>query len=148
MINEAGLDLIKSFEQCRLKAYKPTPDDVWTCGWGSTKGVTEDTEWTQEEADARLLEDLQDSENCVCLATAGTVISDNQYAALVSLVFNIGCGNFKTSTVLRRFLDGDDSGAADAFGMWVKQKDRKTGGMKTLPGLVRRRAAEEALFRS
>lgn len=140
MINEAGLELIKSFEQCRLKAYKPTPDDVWTCGWGSTKGVTEDTEWTQEQADARLLEDLQDAENCVCLATAGTSITDNQYAALVSFVFNCGCRAFKSSTLLVHFLDGREDLAAKEFDRWVKQ------GHKTLAGLVKRRRSERELF--
>ena len=56
-MNDAGIALIKHFEGCRLKSYR-CPAGVWTCGWGTTDGVTEDTEWTQEEADLRLAEDL------------------------------------------------------------------------------------------
>ena len=141
-IGERGLSLIKEFEGLRLVAYLPTPEDVPTIGYGHTKGVRMGTECTPEQAELWLLEDLRDAESCVNKRITGITITQNQYDALVSLCFNIGCRNFGGSTVLRKLLDGDDEESAQAFRMWVKQ------GHKTLTGLVRRRAAEEALFRS
>lgn len=142
VINDAGLQIIKDCEQLRLVAYLPTPDDVWTIGYGHTNGVKEGDTCTEEQAEAWLKEDVHGAENCVALATAGTAITENQFSALVSFVFNCGCRAFKTSTLLQHFLDGDDERAAAEFGKWVLQ------GKKKLGGLVKRRALEEALFRS
>ena len=141
-VGEKGLALIKSFEKCRLVAYKPTPDDVWTIGWGSTHNVAPGMQITQEDADARLTQDLSDAETCINKRIAGISITQNQYDALVSLVFNIGCRNFNDSTLLKLLLDGDDDGAANQFIRWNKQ------GHKILGGLTRRRLAETQLFRS
>lgn len=147
-IGERGISLIKSFEKLRLTAYKPTPNDVWTVGYGSTKDVEPGMTITEEEADERLLLDLHDAETCVRKRCTGINITQGQYDAMVSLVFNIGCGNFSGSTVLRKLLDGDDDGACEAFLMWIKQKNKKTGALETLAGLTRRRLEEQALFRS
>ena len=138
-VNAAGLELIKSFEQCRLRAYKPTPDDVWTCGWGSTQGVTEDTVWTQEEADAALERDLEEAEACVTRAVTA-FLHENENAALVSLCFNIGCKAFTDSTLVRLLNEGDFDAAQAQFKRWNKQAG------KELAGLTRRRSAEETLF--
>ncbi len=73
-IGSAGLYLIKSFEQCRLKAFKPTPNDVWTIGWGHTNGVKEGDTCTQEEADSLLTLDLGWVEDCVNDVTEGPAI--------------------------------------------------------------------------
>jgi lysozyme len=138
-LGDSGAELIKSFEQCRLRAYKPTADDVWTCGWGSTKGVTADTVWTQEEADARFLEDIAWVEECVnrCVTVA---LSQGEFDALASLVFNIGCGAFGKSTLVKLLNGGDFDAAAKEFRRWDKQ------GGNVLAGLTRRRAAEAKLF--
>jgi len=136
-----GIALIKSYEQCRLRAYLPTPDDVWTCGWGSTKGVTQDTVWTQEEADARFLEDAVEAEACVN-GSVTVPLTQNEFDALVSLVFNIGCGAFRGSTLLRLLNQSDYDGAAGQFKRWNKQAG------KELAGLTSRRAKEAALFES
>ncbi len=138
-LGEAGRKLIQSFEQCRLKAYKPTPDDVWTCGWGSTQGVTEDTVWTQEEADEAFLKDMEWVEKCVNESVRGS-LTQNEYDALCSLVFNIGCKAFKSSTLLGMINAGNFESAALQFRRWNKQAG------KELAGLTRRRAAEERLF--
>lgn len=142
MINDAGLQIIKDFEKLVLEAYLPTPDDVPTIGYGHTKGVKLGDTCTEEQADQWLREDVHNAENCVSLAIAGTDFTDNQFSAMVSLVFNIGCRAFRDSTLLKLFLDGYDERAAVEFRKWVLQ------GHKKLDGLVKRRAAEEALFRS
>lgn len=140
-INQAGLDLIKSFETLRLTAFKPTENDVWTIGWGHTQGVHEGDICTQDQADAWLLSDLAWAETAVeTHATIG--LSDNQFSALVSLVYNIGEPNFDSSTLLRDLNAADVVDAARQFLVWDKQRG------VDLPGLDRRRKAEEALFNS
>ncbi len=141
-ISERGLTLIKSFEGLRLQAYMPTPDDVPTIGYGSTRGVVMGMEITKEEAHARLLTDLAEAEACVNRRCAGITITQGQYDALCSFVFNLGCRNFSDSTLLKRLLDGDDDGASKEFLKWNRQ------GNRVLAGLTRRRFEESELFRS
>lgn len=138
-INAAGVSLIKSFEHCRLKAFLPTPNDVPTIGWGRTKGVRLGDTCTQEEADAWLLDDLEEAEECVN-RNVEVVLTDNEYSALVSLVYNIGCGAFKGSTLLKLVNESHFDAASLQFRRWDKQKGR------VLAGLTRRRLAEERLF--
>lgn len=138
-IGQAGIDLIKSFEQCRLHAYLPTPDDVWTCGWGSTQGVTKDTVWTQEEANAHFLEDIAWVEKCINGAIT-VPLTQNEFDACCSLCFNIGCNAFKGSTLARKLNASDFNGAEAEFKRWNKQAG------KELAGLTRRRAQEAVLF--
>lgn len=135
-------ELVKSFEQCRLKAYKPTPNDIWTCGWGATEGVTKDTVWTQEHADSRFATDLAHFGARVSVELGGAPTTQSQYDAMTSLSYNIGIGAFEKSTVLRKHKAGDYAGAAAAFGMWDKQSGT------VLRGLARRRAAEAAMYRT
>lgn len=134
-------DFIKGFETCRLTAYMPTPKDRPTIGWGSTgpdiqMGMT----WTQAQADERFARDLARFGADVLAAIGGSRTTQDQYDAMVSLAYNIGEANFQASTVLRDHKSGDLSGAAKAFGMWVKQAGQ------TLNGLVRRRAAEAHMY--
>jgi lysozyme len=141
----AGIALIKRFEGCRLEAYL-CPADVPTIGYGSTFGVRMGDRITQEEAERRLRDDLVKFECAVEDALSVPVgspapkVTQNQFDAMVSLCYNIGPGNFRTSSVIRRFVRGDIAGAADAFLMW-----NKAGG-QILPGLVKRRKAEVELF--
>ena len=141
-IGEAGIAIIRDYEKLRLVAYKPTPDDVWTCGWGSTKGVTKDTVWTEEEAEAHFREDVADVERCLNRRLQGVEITQNQYDAIGSWCFNVGCDAFNNSTLLVHFLDGEDDLAAKELRRWNKQ------GGKVLNGLTARRARVEELFRS
>ncbi len=138
-LGDAGADLIKSFESCRLKAYLPTPDDVWTIGYGHTEGVKEGDTCTQEEADAWFLEDVEWAEDCVNRAVTSQ-LTQNEFDALVSLCFNIGCGAFGKSTLVKLLNAGDYDAAAHEFGRWNKQRGT------VLAGLTRRRTAEEQLF--
>lgn len=139
--------LIKSFETCarkipdgRFHAYMPTPNDVWTCGWGTTRGVTANTIWSQDECDRHFRDDLKTFGIGVMAALTDAPTTQNQFDACVSLAYNIGLRNFANSSVLRKHKAGDYDGAADAFRMWVKQAG------VTLNGLVRRRLAERKLY--
>ena len=73
-------------------------------------------------------------------------LTQNQYDSLASLIFNIGEGNFSKSTVLKRLNSKDYKGAADAFLMWNKQKNKSTGKLEVLNGLTKRRNEERELF--
>ena len=138
-INEAGLALIKSFETCQLVAFKPTPNDVWTIGWGRTRGVNQGDTCTQEQADAWLLEDCAEAETCV-EDNVTAALNDNEFSACVCLAYNIGCHAFENSTLVHMLNQADYNGAEAQFARWNKQ------GGRILNGLTRRRAAEAALF--
>jgi lysozyme len=136
-----GIDLIKEFEGFRPDAYQDV-GGVWTIGYGFTQGVKEGDTITQEEADARLAQELlvpiENFLNRVC-----TVIpTQNQFDALVSLTYNIGMGNFQHSTVLADHNNRDFAGAQQAFLRW----DVSNG--ETVPGLYNRRKKESDLYGS
>lgn len=131
--------LIKDSEGLELKAYL-CPAGVWTIGYGDTgPDVKEGLVITKEEAERRLEARLRGFEKGVN-ALVAVPLSQHQYDALISLVYNIGLGNFKTSTLLRKLNAGDYEGAADEFPRWNKSKG------KVLTGLVKRREAERKLF--
>lgn len=140
-VNKAGLDLIKSFEGLRLEAY-PDPGTggaPYTIGWGSTKGVKKGQTITMQEAEQRLIMDLQDA--CKAVERYVTVpLNDNQFAALVSFTFNCGAGNLAVSTLLKRLNEGEYSSVPMQLMRWNKAAGR------VLSGLTRRRAAEGDLF--
>lgn len=137
-INQAGLDLITRYEELRLHRYHDV-GGVPTIGWGHTGGELPE-EITEEQAYQYLRDDLSDA--CQAVETLVQVpINENQYAALVSLVFNIGRTAFANSTLLRQLNAGEYEKASGQFEMW-----RMAGGERS-EGLVRRRAAEQQLFR-
>jgi len=139
-----GIALIQSFEGCRLKAY-PDPGTggaPYTIGWGATgPDIGPSTVWTQEQADARLVEHLATFEGHVKKLIGANETTQGQFDALVSFAYNCGPANLAKSTLLRKHLAGDYVGAALEFGKWT----RAAG--KVLRGLVRRREAEAALYR-
>ena len=94
---------------------------------------------TQAQAEEILTSDLAKYELAVSQAIKRSP-TDNQFAAMVSLCFNVGPGNFRKSTVCRAFNEGDVAKAANAFLLW-----HKAGG-RSLPGLIARREAERELF--
>lgn len=139
-----GAALARQFEGCRLRAYLPTPRDRPTIGWGLTfypdgRAVAMGDSITQAQADAdfetmfgRFVADVQ--RRCGPATPA-------QLGAMACLAYNIGMRAFARSTVLLRHIAGNHAGAAVAFALWDKQAGR------VLPGLIRRRAAEAALYR-
>lgn len=144
--NEAGISLIKSFEKLRLKAYQDQ-GGVWTIGYGHTgPRVSEGMTITEEVAEMYLRADLMFAQSTV-MAEVKVPLTDNQFAALVAFVFNIGAGHFagnatrKPSNVLLSLNAKNYAEAAKGLREWNKQ------GGAVSQGLVNRRAAEEHLFR-
>lgn len=139
-INQAGIGLIQSFESLRLKKYKDSAG-LWTVGWGHLIKPGETlNQVTRQQADELFLDDLEEAQDAV-RSLVTKPLTDNQYAALVSFVFNVGTGAFRRSTLLRKLNTGDYKGAAVQFGAWVN-----AGKQKRVRGLIRRRAAERELF--
>lgn len=130
---------LKSFEQFRPTAYKPTRKDVWTIGYGHTHNVREGDCCTMDDAERFLNEDVRMSVDAVS-NFAHIPLTQNQFDALVSFTFNIGAGALATSTLLKKLNAGDISGAAAEFAKWDKQ-----AGVE-LMGLRRRREAERDHF--
>lgn len=148
-----GIALIRSFEDCSLKAYPDpkTGGEPWTCGWGSTIGVTPDTVWTQEQADLQNLADIAASEHLVEHFVTHPM-TQGQFDAFVSIFQNVGPGSStkdgigrlkdgRPSTLLRKFNAGDIGGAEDQWLLWISP------GTSVANGLMRRRRAELARFR-
>lgn len=161
-INKKGLDLVKSFEgivdgdpsTVNLDPYLD-PVGIWTIGWGHA--IRLGNEYlrgrhnrkaacalypggiTVKQAEQLLRGDLLDA--CRDVESLVEVdLTDNEFAALVSFTFNVGRGNLSRSTLLKKLNDYDYAGAAMQFQVWIK------AGGRVLQGLVRRRAAEAALF--
>lgn len=138
--------LVQEFEGCELAAYPDpgTGGDPWTIGWGHTgpevrKGVV----WSQQQADAALLLDLKEAHAGMLKALPmAASYSGPRQAALTSWVFNVGAGAAADSTLRRRLAAGEDpiTVISQELPRWNK------GGGGVLPGLVRRRAAEVAIF--
>ncbi len=161
-VNQATVDLVKQFEgipdgnpaTSNIDPYLD-PVNIWTIGWGHAityqgrfmKGQADQTQVkamypdgiTMQQATTLLQADLMNSGSEV-LSVVTVPLNDNEYGALTSFAFNLGIGNLRSSTLLKKLNANDRAGAADQFGRWTM------AGGKVLTGLVRRRAAERALF--
>jgi lysozyme len=162
--SQVGIELMHKFEGCRLRPYL-CPAHLWTIGYGHVlyqdqiklpvvrkNGYTgilrkdyplaaqDSRAWSQEEVNRLFEDDLLDFECGVLRMSPNLVGRQSSFDAVVSFAFNCGVGNYQRSTIRMKNNRGDYEGAADAFMMWTK------GGGKELPGLVRRRNAERALF--
>jgi lysozyme len=141
-INDAGLALIKRAEGLKLDSYR-CPAGIATVGFGHTgPDVRIPMTITPGEAERLLHEDLARFENGVTNCLCGVPTNSNQFSAMVSLAYNIGLGNFATSTVLKRHKLGNYAAAANAFLLWNKANTQ------VLPGLTRRREDERELYLS
>lgn len=161
-LNDAGLELIKSYEgipdgdpqTVNIDPYLD-PIGIWTIGWGHAIEVG--GAYLRGKADRKAARDLYPGG--ITMAQAETLLhgdvldtcrdvealvdvplTDNQFAALVSFTFNLGRGSLAKSTLLKKLNGGDYAGASAEFPRW-----NKAGG-KVMDGLVRRRAAEAALY--
>ena len=140
-LSDDGLELIKSHEGLRLEAYPDpgTGGEPWTIGYGSTGNVQPGDVIDQQEAERLLRDDVTSAEQCV-ERHVDVALEQYEFDALVSFVFNVGCGNFSASTMLKLINAGNKRAAAAQFGRWNKAAG------KTMAGLVRRRQAEKELF--
>lgn len=164
---DEGLELVKSFEgipdgnpaTVNVDPYLD-PVGIWTIGWGHAiadhagrwlrgPAAREQAQAlypggiTRAQAETLLRADLLDA--CRDVQRWATVpLSDTQFGALVSFVFNLGAGSLMKSTLLKKLNAGDAAGAAEQFLVW--DKARVDGVLQPLPGLTRRRRAERALF--
>ena len=136
--SKLGLQLIKNFEGLRLTAYK-CPAGVWTIGYGHTKGVKQGMVIDQARADDLMIEDIAPIErqlNALCIN-----FRQEQFDALVSWIFNLGGGNFQSSTLLKKICkDAPDEEITAEIIRWTK-----AGGIP-LAGLMKRRVAEANMF--
>ena len=138
--SDTGLALTKQFEGLRLHAYQDT-SGIWTVGYGHTGRDVKPGRCVSEfEAEVLLRTDLRDALACVNGAVE-VEIAQHQFDALVDFCYNTGRGSFCRSSLLGKVNLKDFEGAAVQFGFWVNVN------MKPVPGLVRRRAAEAAMFR-
>jgi len=169
-LSKAGEDLMHKYEGFRSRPYL-CPAHIWTIGYGHVLyqeqirlpvvrplSKTNDEVpmirkemplkpednrvWTKTEIDELFRTDVGTFERGVLRLVPGVVGRQGSFDALVSISFNFGLGNLQRSTIRMRANRGDWEGAAEAFRVWTK------GGGKVLPGLVKRREAEIALFLS
>ena len=137
--SEACLDLIRSSESLHLVAYL-CPAGVPTIGWGSTYQVQLGQQITLAEAQFRFAEDVRHTEAVLTSDFYGVAFTQGQWDALVSLSFNIGRLPIKAPKLTAAIRSGDWPEAARQF-LDITKADGKVE-----PGLVKRRAAEHALF--
>jgi lysozyme len=164
-LSKAGSDLMHRYEGFRSRAYL-CPAHIWTIGYGHVlyqeqirlpmvrteeKPASmirkefplkqEDNRvWTKQEIEELFAQDVATFERGVLRLVPSAASSQGRFDALVSISFNFGLGNLQRSTIRMRANRGDHTGAAEAFMMWTK------AGGKELPGLVRRRKEEMALY--
>ena len=148
-VSQDCVELVKKFEGLHkvkddglVHSYR-CPAGKWTLGFGATKGIRSGMTCTVAEAEQRLKDDL-DEHGKIVKRLVNVPLSQGQYDALVSFVFNVGGGNFKSSTALKRLNSGLYDDVPEQLQRW--NKARVDGKLQPLRGLTRRRAAEAAIF--
>jgi len=136
------LPVIRKFEGCKLTSYQ-CPAGVWTIGWGSTgPNIGPDTIWTQEMADQMLNNTAMDVINQVVIASPALASEATaRVAALADFVYNLGIGNYNSSTLKKCVDSGDWDKARTEILRWDKCKG------EPLAGLTRRRATEAEMLK-
>ena len=137
-ISQKGIELIKNFEGCKLAAYKDSVG-IPSIGYGHIKGVKMGMKITQAQADKYLAEDLAVAEKC--LNSLGVTLKQNQFDALCSFIFNLGVGNFNSSTMKKYIVAKcSDIDVTDQMVKWCN------AGGRPLLGLRKRRTAEANMY--
>lgn len=137
-ISTAGLVFIATQEGTKPVAYLD-PVGIHTICNGHTRGVTIGQRKTYNECQQLLREDASEAGKAVARCTTAR-LTQEQYDSLVSFTFNVGGAAYCKSTLARKLNAGNCEGAANEFDRWVMAKGKR------LPGLVKRRAAEKAMF--
>lgn len=143
-MSDNAYKLIMQFEGFRNKAYKDTAG-IWTIGYGTIRypngvKVKAGDTCTKEQAEAWLRSDCKWVEATLDKYVRYSKITQNQFDALASFVYNVGAGAFASSTMLTLLNQGNIQSAASQFSRWVNSGGRRT------QGLVNRRKEERALF--
>ena len=137
-ISEKGLNLIKRHEGLRLKSYM-CPAGKWTIGYGHTRTAKPDQYITEDTAEELLILDLDIA--CRAVESSLNNLTQNQFDALVSFVFNVGSGNFRKSTLLKKIkANATEEAIREQFYRWVYANKNILG------GLVKRRKDEADLY--
>lgn len=138
---EKAIQLIKEFEGFKGTAYK-CPAGVWTIGYGWTHGVKEGDTITESEASELVQKEVDTIAGQIkrVLGVSFDTLTENQVCALIDFVYNLGIGNFESSTLCKMIKAGEIQEAGTQFLRW-----NKVGG-KVLEGLTRRREAELELW--
>ena len=145
----ACVALIKSFEGCELSAFQDVAG-VWTIGYGTTgPGIVEGLTWTQEQADAALIDRANQAGQAVTLLVT-VPLTQSRFDALTDFVYNLGAGSLQTSTLLRLLNQGQYTAVPPQL---YRDVDGVQAGWiyadgQIQPGLIRRRQAEQALWNS
>ncbi len=113
----AGLAHVANMEGCRLKAYQCSADK-WTAGLGHTQGIEAGDQITLDQAADYFIKDVAQAEQVVNNAITHPP-TQGEYDMMVSFVFNLGAGNFRRSTLLRKFNAADRVGACNEYLRWV-----------------------------
>lgn len=137
-ISKRGLQLIKKFEGLRLVAYKDG-GGVWTVGYGHTSNVLAGMQITEAQAEGFLRLDIHGAEYAI-RRHVEVPLSQNEYDALVSFVFNVGATQFATSTLLSLLNDLDYNDAAEQLPRWCHDNGI------VVQGLLNRRRDERLMF--
>ena len=137
--SRTGIELLKHFEGCELKAYQDSVG-VWTIGYGHTKGIYEGLEITQSEAEKMLIDELPEYEGYITDKVV-PMLQQHEFDALVCWVYNLGPTNLSSSTMLKKLNAGEFKEVPFQMKRWDK------AGGQPLLGLTRRRNAEALLFK-
>jgi len=147
--SQNGIDLIKKFEGLHkqtedgmISAYR-CPAGKWTIGYGSVRGVRSGMKISKQEAEDLLIKDVRDHNKAI-FRNVNVPLTQGQFDALSSFVFNLGEANFKSSTLLKKLNQGLYEEVPEQIMRW--NKARVSGKLQVLNGLTRRRAAEAAIF--
>lgn len=139
-LSDYAFEKLKEFEGLRLEAYV-CAGGKWTIGYGHTKGVREGQKIDKFTASKLLQEDVEYFEKFLADEPYAEDITQGQWDALVSFIFNLGIGNFQNSTLRKKILkDVDEPSIPDEFRRWVYSKG------VVLPGLVKRREWEAQMY--
>lgn len=145
-VSEYAEAVMKEHEGLRLKAYR-CPSGVLTIGYGHTRNVKTGQIINKDTAERFFVEDVEAVERLVDREPFAKDLSQGQYDALVSFLFNVKYSSYQTSTLRRKIINNvNDVTIPDEFRRWVYGTDPVTKKKIKLPGLVKRREWEAQMY--
>ena len=139
-MSDYAFERLKEFEGLRLTSYM-CAGGKWTIGYGHTKGVREGQRIDKRTAEKYLQQDIEYFEGFLAKEPYAEEITQGQWDALVSFIFNLGVGNYLSSTLRKKIMrDVDEPSIPDEFRRWVHSNG------KVQPGLLKRREWEAQMY--